>query len=294
MKFVCVFATILVLTSRLGDGKQSGDTSREVGNSPDEHEGMDLVSPLVDQCFNNIFMAEWWSYVWCFGDHVRQIHYNHHSQRIETENQIGNFVPDESGPRHHIYRSEEADCIVDEKSGLLGTRYAEVTMECCEETGRHVPFPEVATEAGGTVIAAVNEPVPCSYYLTVCSEKLCSGDVLKKRKKISTTTASAAKTRSSSSSWRSSGVSTAVPFVSSLGWRTWPNPTRTTSTSTALGARCPTSCTMRARSRARPPWVTGLGRVIQRHVGDPYAPAPSSARPRPSPKSGCPLAVPTR
>lgn len=136
-------------------------------------EGGAEMSPLAGQCFNNIFMAEWWSYVWCYGDHVRQIHFNHHSQRIESENQIGSFVPEESGERHHIYRSEKADCISDEKMGTMTHRYAEVTLECCEETGRHIPFPEVANEAGGTVISEVREPVPCSYYVTICSEKLC-------------------------------------------------------------------------------------------------------------------------
>ncbi len=124
-------------------------------------------------CFNNIFMAEWWSYVWCHSSDMRQIHFNHHTQVIEHENHLGRFIPEESGATHHIYRSDEIECM-NEETGLKSARYAEVTIECCRETGRSIPFPEMAAETGGTIIASVQEPVPCSYYFTVCSEEPCT------------------------------------------------------------------------------------------------------------------------
>ena len=55
-------------------------------------------------------------------------------------------------------------------------RYVEVTVECCQETGRTVPHIQAADEAGGTVIASVQEPVPCSYYIIACSASACNSN----------------------------------------------------------------------------------------------------------------------
>ena len=128
------------------------------------------MSPLAGQCFNNIF---WRSGGLMFGAmeimcarFTLTITPNASSRRIRS----GPLFRRRVG-RHHIYRSEKADCISDEKMRTMTHRYAEVTLECCEETGRHIPFPGGGNEAGARLFPS-EEPVPCSY-CDVCSEKLC-------------------------------------------------------------------------------------------------------------------------
>jgi mannosidase alpha-like ER degradation enhancer 2 len=212
-----VYWLLLVLLLIGGNGRDEGvrsimgETRTTAGDEPPHSDNpasaavgdSSVVAPLAGQCFNNIFMAEWWSYVWCYGDSLRQIHFNHHSQRIESEHLVGTFIEEESGPTHHIYRSTEADCL-NEKTNTYSVRYAEVAIECCVETGKQVPFPEVAAEAGGTIIAAVKEPMPCSYYLTVCSEKICTHQPQPIAATSTTTKASSVSVPSTSSSSSSS------------------------------------------------------------------------------------------
>lgn len=131
-----------------------------------------IDAQLAGKCFNNIFLAEWWSYVWCHRSGVRQVHYNHQSQRVEIEHNLGNYIAEESEAHHQIFRSSVPDC-TDEKTGEVRLRYSEVSLECCEETGRQVVHMEAADQAGGTVVAIVTEPLPCSYYIVVCSRAAC-------------------------------------------------------------------------------------------------------------------------
>jgi len=155
----------------------SSNSSQASNTSEQQNNHSALAADIIDaqlagKCFNNIFLAEWWSYVWCHRAGVRQVHYNHQSQRVEIENNLGNYIAEESEANHQIYRSATPDCLV-EKTGEMRLRYSEVSLECCEETGRQVIHMEAADQTGGTVMAAVTEPVPCSYYIVVCSRSAC-------------------------------------------------------------------------------------------------------------------------
>ena len=77
---------------------------------------------------------------------IRQIHFNHHTQTIGRE-LPGAVIPEESGETHQIYRSDEIECM-NEETGMKSARYAEVAIECCRESGRPIPFPDMAAEAG--------------------------------------------------------------------------------------------------------------------------------------------------
>jgi len=76
---------------------------------------------LNDKCFNNIFLAEWWSYVWCHKVGVRQLHFNHQSQQIETEINLGVYKEEESSALHQIFRGDDKDCFND-KTGEMSKR----------------------------------------------------------------------------------------------------------------------------------------------------------------------------
>ena len=147
---------------------------------------------LTNKCFNNIFMSEWWSYVWCYRIGVRQVHFDPHSKTIKQQNDLGLYSADESGADHQIFRGSKTDCL-SEQTGEMLARYTEVTIECCSAhqfaaagMGRDGELPASASagdsggedenETQGTFILNVVEPVPCSYYMTVCSIHACPPD----------------------------------------------------------------------------------------------------------------------
>ena len=151
------------------------------------------LSLLEDKCYNTISLLEWWSYVWCYKKSVRQIHFNHAQKIVESENNLGEFISEESGVDHQIFRSAKADCVM-ENTGEILFRYVEVTLMCCEEEDKkpkkpanpisNHPPPSSSSSPSPpnplpldleALIVTVTEPVPCSYYLTVCTESLCRG-----------------------------------------------------------------------------------------------------------------------
>ncbi len=171
----CFSVFWVISSSFASNSTQSLSKSTTQSRRSITEESIDLQ--LTNTCYNNIFLAEWWSYVWCHRTGVRQVHYNHQTQRVEVENNLGDYVAEESEVDHQIFRSIIPDC-ANPQTGVLQARYAEVSLECCEESGRKVVHIEAADNAGGAVIASVSEPVACSYYLIVCSRVMCQSETV--------------------------------------------------------------------------------------------------------------------
>lgn len=115
------------------------------------------------------------------------MHFDHVSKTIEVQNDLGQYMDHESGSDHHVYRSPTADC-KSEHTGDFLQRYTEVTLECCSEqqfsAAASVPNRSSDEMRTNTFISSVTEPVPCSYYVAVCSQHVCpSGYIHQKQKK---------------------------------------------------------------------------------------------------------------
>ena len=117
---------------------------------------------LDNTCINSIDSPDWWSYELCFKRHVKQLHYDPNLRKITSINHIGNWIENESGGTHHIFRSEVSDCLLDDGNKM--NRYAEVTISCCSELNNDIKE---------TYLQNVIEPTQCTYYLEVCSTYAC-------------------------------------------------------------------------------------------------------------------------
>jgi hypothetical protein len=131
----------------------------------------DVLSILTDKCFDTVHLPGWWSYVWCFRDEVRQIHYD--QSIIETNNLIGKFMEQESSLHKEIYRRNISDC--QSASGQPLIRRTEVAISCCRDSVHssdmyHKFEPKVEF---GTYIESVTERLPCMYSMLVCSDLVC-------------------------------------------------------------------------------------------------------------------------
>lgn len=149
------------------------------------------LKPLSDICVDNILSQNWWTYSICFGRHARQIHYDLRSNRLAQLNNLGRYMEDESSPNHQIYRETSPTCVASPTE--VKTRYTEVTIECCAgdvtlmTTSRQSYYKDedgsdskqTSRPSPDLYISKVLEPVPCSYYIYVCSSLMCS----KKNKK---------------------------------------------------------------------------------------------------------------
>ena len=147
-----------------------------------------LDAALGDRCFHNAYFSDWWSYMWCYGVGVVQFHFDRETNAVQSQLRVGFYSAAESGPDHHVYRSNEEECLSDQTGELL-RRYAEVTLECCT-LEQYVAAASIidansnsAVLAAGTqskdkdtFIGSVVEPVPCSYYVTVCTIHTCPLD----------------------------------------------------------------------------------------------------------------------
>ena len=138
----------------------------ESNNNDNDNNNNNRLSKLDNTCINSIDSPDWWSYELCFKRHVKQLHYDSQLRKITTINHIGNWIEYESGLTHHIFRSNIADCILDDGSKI--NRYAEVTFNCCKEW---------ASDKKETYLQSVIEPKSCTYYIDVCSTYVCDNNL---------------------------------------------------------------------------------------------------------------------
>ena len=121
-----------------------------------------IAAISCNQCYEFNNGAEWWTFVWCNQKSVSQKHYTvSKSPIVESQIHLGSYMEDESSLKHQIFRTNEKTCYHDQSNEFL-TRYSEVTMKCCDIQD-NLPI----------YIQSVNEPYPCSYYMTVCNERIC-------------------------------------------------------------------------------------------------------------------------
>ena len=131
-----------------------------------------VLSPLRNRCFDTTHIPSWWSYVWCFKNDVRQVHYDD-SHTVETSNLIGSYVKQESSLLKEVYRSNVSDCQTE--TGISILRRADVIISCCREerwSAMHDRLDEGAVL--GTFVERAEEPSKCVYILNVCSDLLCT------------------------------------------------------------------------------------------------------------------------
>ena len=132
----------------------------------------DPLSPLANKCFDTSHLKSWWSYVWCFRDDVRQMHFDENRDVIESYNFIGKYVPHESLPYREVFRHNTSDC--QSLSGLFVLRHANVIISCCRNenwSAMHDRFESISEL--GTFIESVSENAECEYNIRVCSDLLC-------------------------------------------------------------------------------------------------------------------------
>lgn len=188
---------VLLLAQLLGLFKQVSPASAH--SSVGKLEGEELqraLRSLEGLCVDNLLSQEWWTYRWCFGKDAQQIHLDRISGEVAQSFSLGAHVPEESSLDHHILRDSSQSCNHRRKSEELHlSRYTEVSLECCEDEindtkrfGRLTKYQrhsdegslihnlDVVASAGNThtYIAKVTEPVPCSYYITICSSLVCA------------------------------------------------------------------------------------------------------------------------
>ena len=132
----------------------------------------DPLSPLADKCFDTSHLTSWWSYIWCFRDDVRQMHFDENRDVIESYHFIGKYVPHESLPYREVFRHNTSDC--QSLSGLFVLRHADVIISCCRNenwSAMHDRFESISEL--GTFIESVSENDECEYNIRVCSDLLC-------------------------------------------------------------------------------------------------------------------------
>eukprot|EP01038_Epipyxis_sp_PR26KG_P008658 gene8658-11701_t len=149
--------------------------------------------PLQNSCIENSFSSEWWTYDICFGHHIQQRHYDLESNQLIASNDLGSFIASESLATHQIYRTNQDDTSCSESENGVVTvensnRYSEIVFECCQHredvirNSRKYPFQKKkaqmyrnvdATIESTTYIESVREPIPCTYYVTICSDLIC-------------------------------------------------------------------------------------------------------------------------
>lgn len=139
----------------------------------DDETIFDALRPLENKCLDSLYQPDWWSYIWCYRDGVRQVHFDHQEKEITTTHFLGEFSEDESSARHHIYRNSMADCIPD--NGGLSTRYVETSIRCCDENtvSNYRRFGKLYESNQRSFIESVTEPRQCAYYINICTELLC-------------------------------------------------------------------------------------------------------------------------
>lgn len=140
-------------------------------------EALESLLPLENKCFDTLDVPEWWSYVWCYRMHVNQVNYDYKLKKVASMSRLGDFMEEESSVDHQIFRNIEADCLAD--SGEYLYRYVEVTLICCDGMEGHKPGSpqhnqQLKKQNELAFIESVVEPTPCSYYLRVCTNLICS------------------------------------------------------------------------------------------------------------------------
>lgn len=138
-----------------------------------ESDSIDQLSRLENRCFDTTHISNWWSYIWCFRQEIRQVHYDESHQIVETNKLLGSYILEESRALKEVYRRNISDC--DSADGTLTKRHAIVEISCCRDekwSAMHDRFRSIAEL--GTFIESVTEPTQCSYLLKVCSELVCA------------------------------------------------------------------------------------------------------------------------
>ncbi len=188
------------------------------------------LKPLKSVCIDNVLAQQWWAYSICFENNIKQIHYDFSTNELKQSYTLGDFIPEKSTPNHQVFHENTTTCLVKDTNELR-SRHAEVSIECCggdmglmkttrqslqasegvdsssvERIKNHQPLPNL-------YISSVVEPVPCSYFFTVCSELMCThtaqttADTAKKPKKQSSKT-SKKQSKSTPTAAASKGCST--------------------------------------------------------------------------------------
>lgn len=157
------------------------------------------LKALEGVCIDDGLSMEWWSYRWCHEKLVKQHHYDDKNHSLIQSNPLGIFIADESSMLHQIYRDNSQSCIVEQRVGkatMARNRYTEVTLECCSDMtlAAHSKMMKYGVEDPPSRFTAafqsnsdvespphgfiynVNEPEPCTYHITICSNLVCNNE----------------------------------------------------------------------------------------------------------------------
>ncbi len=136
---------------------------------------LNQLDALQKVCINSFHQPEWWSYILCYKDNIKQVHIHPETKNIEEEHEIGKYVAQLSSKLIHTYQSSTASCM---SSNKKVKRTMKVHFKCCDHattaTYKHSDTSTTLDHNYRTFIEVVYEPVPCSYVMQVCSDILCS------------------------------------------------------------------------------------------------------------------------
>lgn len=113
---------------------------------------------------------DYWTFLWCPRNFLKQVHINPLSGDIETSNDLDVFLPDGAlSNNSESFRSQMFDCF-SKSSKKHYNRIANVYLKCCEN------FPGISKGDGNLApyIEKVEEIEKCNYNVSVCQPSLCS------------------------------------------------------------------------------------------------------------------------
>jgi hypothetical protein len=179
LRKIIIIIQLIILTNSLNKYNFYSNFNLINAQSPklEGDEALESLIPLENKCFDTLDVPEWWSYVWCYRMHVNQVNYDYKLKKVASMSRLGDFMEEESSVDHQIFRNIEADCLAD--SGEYLYRYVEVTLICCDGMEGHKPGSpqhnqQLKKQNELAFIESVVEPTPCSYYLRVCTNLICS------------------------------------------------------------------------------------------------------------------------